>query len=451
MESFKAIFNLEFKRLFNKRSIGLFLLVLLLSLYFVQNGIQNYKNITENQKSFQDFERMRVKQYQNYNQYGTYGFRIFFVPSPLSVFFVNSSTISQLTSNVDSGERLNIYNSFKGKALFTEKAGGFKDFSGIMLLLGSLLVLYFGYEAMLYKDYFRFLSGFSGIGTMFVAAVLSRMLVLVLFFLVSGGLGLMLLKLNGIGLSGTEYLYFMHYLGGLLVMMIFFFCLGTIAGTIRSSFAGFVMVLLSWFVLVFLIPGVVSGITSSRAGNITSNYHLELQKLKRLMGFEKRAFEEVGVTSEENLNSVQRLVESYWHNEFKTIHALEEQLAREMNKNISDFRTLSMLFPSTQYLSASNEISSNGYESFNRFFQYIRSLKASFVRFCLDHRYYSPDSLADTDAELKVEPFIKQNENLFYARSTLPGQLKAGMLLNVIYIFILVIVAYTRFKNSLKL
>lgn len=451
MESFFPIYKLEFKRLFNKKTIGLFLFVTLLSLYFIQSGVSDYKLIIENKRSFQDFERMRVKQYQNYNQYGTYGFRIYFVPSPLSIFFVNTSTISELTSNVDSGEKLNIYNSFKGKTLFAEKSGGFKDFAGIMLLLGSILLLYFGYEAMIYKDYFRFMTGFSSHGVMFAAAVLSRILAMILFLILTAGLALTVLQINGIKLSAEEYVHFFHYQGGLVLLMIFFFCLGTIAGSMKSRFAGFVLVILSWFVLVFLAPGLVSGITSARAAHISSDYNLELQKLKRLMGFEKRAFKEVGVTSEENLDSVQQLVESYWNNEFKTIQALEEHLAEEMKQNIRDFKTLSLVFPSTFYLAASNEVSSKGYKSFIRFFQYIRSLKASFVRFCLDHRYYSPESLPDATTELKVKPFIKGDENLFYAKSSLPTLIVEGFMLNIIYILVLLVISYHRFKKSLEL
>jgi ABC-type transport system involved in multi-copper enzyme maturation permease subunit len=451
MESFNAIFKLESKRLINRKTIGLFFFVSLLALYYVQTGINNYKSIIENRDSFQAFEKMRVNQYQNYNQYGTYGFRLLFIPSPLSIFFVNSSVISELTSNVDSGVRLNIYNSFKGKSLFAEKSGGFKDFSGIMLLLGSLLVLYFGYEAMIYKDYSRFMTGFSDHRLLFAAAILARLTLIFLFLLITSWLALILLKLNGIQFSAGHYIYFGYYMGGLFLIQVFFFSLGTIAGSFKSPYLGFVLIIASWFALVFMLPGVVSGITSARADNISSNYHLEMEKLKRLMGFEKKALETVGVTSQDNIDSVQELIERYWNNEFKNIQALEIKLEDEMKRNINDFDLLSLFLPSTFYLAASNEISSKGYENFISFFNYIRNLKGEFVRFCLDHRYYSPESLADTSAELKVEPFIKRNENLFYARSRLPAHVLFGTLLTLLYIVGLLVISYARFRKSLQL
>jgi hypothetical protein len=438
----KVIFMLEFKKLLNKKFIGLFLFFSLLSLYFVQTGINHYKEIIENKDKFQDIERLKVNQYINYGQYGSYGFRILFMPSPLSIYFFNSCTISELTSNVDSGERLNIYNSFKGRTLFAEKAGGFKDFSGIMLLLGSLLVLYFGYEALIYKDYLRFMSGFIDYKKLFTSIILSRVLVFILFFLLITGISLVLLKINAVKFSNHEYLQLAVYMGTLVLMLIFFFALGTIAGAFKSRFAGFVLVIISWFVFVFLIPGVVGAINSQKADNIISDYHLELEKLKILMDFEKRALEEVGITSQDNIKEVREYIESFWNNQFNAIWAFEKKMEKEMEKNIRRFQRLSFLFPSTFYLASTNEISSKGYENFITFFRYIQTLKKDFVRFFINKRYYSNYS--------EVESFVKENENLFDARSRLPKGFFNGIQLTLLYIVVLFVISYARFKKSLE-
>lgn len=447
-----AILLLEIKRQFNKKTIGLFIVVVLLALYFVQIGTGNYENAIENIDTFRTFEKVKIQQYVNYNQYGTYGFRVLFVPSPLSIFFINSSTISQLTSNVDAGERLNLYNSFKGRTLFAEKSGGYKDFSGIMLLLGSLLVIYLGYESMIYKDYSRFMTGFTGHGRFFACILCSRLVLFSFLVLLSGGLALILLEINGIRLSPTELLNFTIYLGILELTMIFFFSLGTIAGSLKSRFAGFVMVIASWFVFVFLAPGIVSAITAGKADNIISNYRLELEKLKNLMDFEQRAIKEVGFTSEENIDAVRLLIESYWTNEFKKIQAFEKRLERDMQENIRLFESLSFILPSTFYMSSSNEISSKGYANFIRFFSYIQELKGKFVRFYLDKRYYlTPAEAGPPSPVINIEPFTKSRENLFYAESRLPGDLVPGTLLVMLYITGLLAASYIRFKKSLRL
>jgi hypothetical protein len=225
-------------------------------------------------------------------------------------------------------------------------------------------------------------------------------------------------------------------------MLIFFFALGTIAGTFKSRFAGFVLVIVSWFVFVFLIPGVVGAINSQEADNIVSNYHLELEKLKILMDFEKRALEEVGITSKDNIKEVRESIESFWNNQFNTIWAFEKKLETEMEKNIRRFQRLSFLFPSTFYLAATNEISSKGYENFITFFRYLQTLKKDFVRFFINKRYYSNYS--------EVEAFVKENENLFKARSRLPKGFSNGIQLTLLYIVVLFVISYVRFKKSLE-
>jgi ABC-type transport system involved in multi-copper enzyme maturation permease subunit len=448
MKTFAATYLLESKRLLKKKTIGLFLFLSLLSLYFVQIGLNNYINIIELKQEFRDIESLKVKQYINYNQYGSYGFRVLFIPSPLSIYFVNSSTISGLTANVDSGERLNIYNSFKGSTLFADKGGGFKDFSGIMLLLGGLLVLYLGYESFLHRDYLRFMCGFVDYKRIFFSFVLSRVFILVFLFLLISGISLILLGLNGIQFSGDEYAHFFTYLTTLTLVLVFFFALGTIAGSLKSGFAGFVMVIISWFVLVFLFPGIVNRITSREADNLVSNYKLELQKLKSMMDFEREALENLGSTTKDNLEAVRKSVEDFLEKGFKKIHAFEERLRNKMEENIRYFEFLSSLFPSTFYLSTSNEISSKGYENFILFFDYIRELKKKFLRFYLDHRYYSEDPF---DAPKRVESFIKGNENLFDSKSRAPRGFTRGILLTLAYIIGLFIISYYRFKQSLRL
>jgi hypothetical protein len=448
MRTFKAMYLLESKRLLKKKIVALFLFLSLLSLYFVEVGLSNYINIIKSKEEFQDIEHLKVKQYINYNQYGTYGFRVLFIPSPLSIYFVNSSTISELTSNVDSGERLNIYNSFKGRMLFADKGGGFKDFSGIMLLLGSLLVLYLGYESFIYRDYLRFMSGFTGYRKIFISTILSRVFILVFLFLANIGISLVLLEIHDIRFSRSEYAYFFTYLAILLLLLIFFFALGTIAGSLKSGFAGFVMAIISWFVLVFLFPGIVNTVTSRKADNIVSNYKLELQKLKSLMEFERQSLKELGSTTEDNIDAVRKSLEDFLEKGFPKIHAFEERLRDEMEENIRYFEFLSSLFPSTFYVSAGNEISSKGYENFILFFDYIRELKKKFLRFYVDHRYYSDDPF---DAPTKVKSFIKGDENLFHARNRTPWGFTWGILLILLYIVGLFIISYYRFKQSLRL
>jgi hypothetical protein len=445
MGKFFRIFSLETKRLFGKRTLGLFVLISLLSLYFVQLGIGQYKAIIESREKFQDLERTKVEQYINYSQYGAYGIRILFIPSPLSIYFANSSVISELTSNVDSGEGLKIYNSFKGKTLFTEKSGGFKDFSGIILLFGSLFVLYLGYESLVYKDYMRFLADFVAPPKLFASILLSRILLFTLVFAFNVGLSLSLLRINDITLSGEAFILLTVYIGVMALMLVFFFVLGSLGASFHSKFAGFAMIVSIWFVFVFLVPGTVNMVTARQAEDIESNYHLELEKLKTLMRFEERARKTAPLSKDwqRSASAVRKVAESYWDNEFSQTQAMEKGLARKVEKNIRFFQRLSSLFPSTLYLSASNEIGSKGYENFIQFFNYVHALKEKFVRYYAFKRFYGSSS--------KIESFVKGNENVFCARSRLPRYFLMGVMLMAVYIAALGVVSYFRFKRSLKI
>jgi len=441
----------ESRRLYNKKILGIYILFLILSLYFVQIGINQYKSITDNKQRFLDLEKMKVKQYQTIGQYGTYGFRVLFIPSPLSLFFANSSTISQLTSNVDSGERLNIYNSFKGQSIFAEKVGGFKDFSGMQLLLGSLLILFFGYEALIHKDYLRFTIGYVSYQRLYFSIIFFRMITFIFLFLLTSSLSLILIKLNGIDFFNDDWIKLGIYLATVILLLTFFFFLGTIVGSFRSRLTGFAMAFISWFGLVFFIPGVVSAITSSQADNIISDYYMELEKLKLLMEVEKRTKKNVAESPNKD-EEVLRQMENYWNHEFKEIQAFEKRMEGEMKKNIRLFQKLSFLFPSTFYLSTSDEISSKGYENFIMFFNYLQQLKTRFVRYYLDKKYnLSPPPSHPEATSPNIEPFTKNQENLFYAQSRLPQGFFIGLSLNLLYIAVLVLVSFFRFKHSLRL
>jgi hypothetical protein len=268
------------------------------------------------------------------------------------------------------------------------------------------------------------------------------------------GISLIFLEINGIKLLKQEYIHLSIYLGVLSLMLFFFFILGTITGLMKSRFAGFVMVVISWFVLVFLVPGVVNAVISRKADNIVSNYHLELEKLKKIMDFEKRALAEVGPSKNwrNNPNASREFMESFWNKDFKELQAFEKRLENEMVGNIRRFQILSFFSPSTFFLSIGDEISSKGYENFILFFDYIQKLKEKFVRFYLDKKYHSNSSPSgNTPTNIRIESFIKGHENLFYAKSRLPKDFFRGLGLTLGYITMLLVISYFRFKKSLRL
>lgn len=146
MSNFRVIFFFIIKKSFSKKNIFLYLFLSLLCFYITQAGINKYrKNLIETER-FINIEKIKVKQFINYSQYGARGFRVFFSPFPINSFFYNSSQFSNIKANIDTGEILSIFDTFKGKNLFNDRSNGFTDFSGIFFLFGSLIALYFGYR-----------------------------------------------------------------------------------------------------------------------------------------------------------------------------------------------------------------------------------------------------------------------------------------------------------------
>lgn len=441
--TFGSFFILEFKRFFSRKNIIILLLFFLLTLHFVDSGIDRHQQLNNNKIEFQKLEKFKVKQYVNYNQYGKYGFRLLFLPAPLSILFDNSGVFSEMTGNIDSGEVLKIYHSWKGKTLYDKKSGGFKDFSGLILLLGSLFALYFGYESFRYKEYLKFLSSLLNHRTVFFSVFFARTILLILFFLFEIGCALLLLKFNGITLLKSEYFHLWCYLLVMLMMVLFFFISGTVIGTFKSKPVSLITIISLWFGVVFFIPGTIDSIIYRKADTITSEFQLELEKLETLMNFEKRAIDEEGRFKRSNRNSeeVRELVESFWDVEFESIRAIEKKMENEMRKNSKLFQNLSLLFPSTFYISTCHEVSSRGYHSFIDFYINAQKLKEQFVRFYLNKVYHSNFSA--------VESFIKKEENFFYSKSGLPDHFGTGILLNCLFIISLLFLSYSRFRYIL--
>lgn len=177
---------------------------------------------------------------------------------------------------------------------------------------------------------------------------------------------------------------------------------------------------------------------------MTDSYYLELEKLKIIMDFEKRAYEEIGIfrSGKKAPPPVTDLVESYWKEDFKKIEGLELKLENEMKENIKSYQILSMFFPSTFYLSVGNEISSRGYDNFLAFYLYARDLKDRFVRFYFDKKFYTDH----TD----IESFVKGEENLFHACSRLPDTFGWGILITIFYTIVLLTVSRLLLFKKMK-
>ncbi|NIM17293.1 MAG: ABC transporter permease subunit [Candidatus Aminicenantes bacterium] len=442
MKSFKSFLLPEIKRFFCKRNAIIVGLLFGLSLIFVQVGIFQHVKTLEQKKIFQDCEKQKVSQFVNHRQYGTYGYRTIFLPAPMAVFFIDSGIVPNMTSYVDAGERLKIYLPLIGKNIFDIKKTGFMDFSGVILFFGTLMALFYGFDTFFSKEYLKFLSSLANPRTVFLSLVLSRTLILAVVFLVLFTGVILLTVINGFPVPLDRYFSVFFFM--VLLLSIFFFIMGTAASTSQSKILGIVIMIITWFILLFIVPPAVDKFIALKANNIIPLYRLEMDKLKIVMDFERRSIKEAGPLEqgEKITDADKKLALSYINNELNQIRLKEEKMKKQMRENISLIQGLSMVFPTTCYLSAVNEISSRGYENLLEYYGFALGQKQEFVTYIFEKVYFSNFS--------NVVPFADGDKNIFHAASRLPRVLWWGLLINLLYIAALSWWSYIRFKKALS-
>lgn len=483
MNIFKAFFFFELKRRLTWQTLAAFLLILALSFYFTYLGVLNYADITENKKDFQDSESLKVQSFNNYMQYGGYGFRLLFIPSSTNVFFYNTGLFLELIAQIDVGERLNIYDPVKGNKIFAEKPGKLMDFSGIILIFGSLIALFYGYDSFRHQEYSKFLTTICGYRRVFSFTWLSRMIILNLFFFIIAAISIafaiFLSKINKFPFSSQTFSYLSVFLLMMFLMLLYFFSIGAIAVLFKFKFKPLWMIsiiVFTWITSIYFIPAGINKYVESKTSSIISYYRTEFDKLKTVLDFEKWAASEL-----KKREVPQKELEERYNKSIKDMLALEDVRNADIFPNIKRLQNLSMLYPSTFYITVNREISSSGYQGVMSFFRYAFRIKEKFIfDFYTDRRNkererireerakqqvlqknqnkMNTDGKGDQEAKKnaqsekkqppKVESFIKGDENLFVAKSQLPKSFWMGLLMTVIYIVIISFLSFFLFQRS---
>jgi ABC-type transport system involved in multi-copper enzyme maturation permease subunit len=288
------IFKFEVNRiLFDKRSVIFLICLLAVTLYVVNIGISEYNSFKNSKEIFLNYEKEKVDKYLTYDQFGGFGFRVIYEPSPLAVFFNNSSVFGGLETNIDVREIVRVNDVKKGRPLF--KTGGHKDFAGIIFLFGSLYFLLMGLVNFKSDRLVKF-----AITRKYIPiSALFRLVLLVLAFAVIFLASFILVLLRGLSFSASEigaYLLFYLYT---LAFLVFFYCLGLLLSAMFRS-NKILTALIVWFSFIFIIPeiGKVSIISDSQA--IPLNETLNLKKFETLMNAEKQFHKDA--LAEQNFN-----------------------------------------------------------------------------------------------------------------------------------------------------
>jgi hypothetical protein len=446
MSTFKRLFSMELKRLIKPRPLIILSVFLAACLGLILYGSTEYNHMLKEKGSFDNFEKEKVSHYTTYTQYGGYGIRIFYEFHRAAILFINKGCPLEITSFVDSGERLKIYNPLGGRNLFKLKIfnAGITDFSGILIFFGGLVFLFYGYETLSRRKYLRFLASLFPGRRVYMLMFLSRNVIILMIFLIIVIFSVLVMLLNG--LSFPFQTPMLHFLLTAFLNLVFFFALGLCIGAVRSHLVGIPAIIGCWLLVVFLLPTAVNFFTAGNANHITSLYNLEMDKLKVIMNFEKQAIEKAGKFKYDEIvtEKKQEVMKGFIDNEFKAIHEMEDNLRAQVLNNIKVHHFLSSFFPGLLYFSVSDEVSSRGLLNHVEFHSYTQELKKDFFKYYMNKLFFSKEGNFS-----KIESFIKNNENIYHASSRLPYYYWLGILVTVLLIMLLFFIGYKGFNRVL--
>jgi hypothetical protein len=480
----RLIFKNELKNAFKKRfiiSIIFFAVVLQVFLHF---GKSKYYDNIASQDSLKKAENERVSHYLIYRQYATDGIMLMFVPSDLSILF-NHSNFELLLSNVNFTYKVNIFSPMKGKKFFSGDSY-FLNFMGLSLLFVFYFSIVYGKNLTFNSDYLKFLSNFSSKRKAFWFTSIFRLFLINIAFIIVFVINISVLLFYNINLFRLTLLPFFW---GLLLVTTLSFSMGCILGSIRNNFKRNTAFFFIYIISTILLPLSLNYYTQRKANDIKPVFEYDRDNLIIVMIEEEMMIKKHGVLkpgekpTEEMIRDARQVI----FNDFKKINENENQLKHIMMVKIKDNKFISSLFPTLFYFSISEDASTNSHDRFIDFYTYSQKRKQEFVLFCVDKIYPLPDTEKkekpavgkqstennqDSQADQAVKPgqgaqtkpptqttqpvlpkienFIKDNEDLFFAQSKLPRNFWLGSIISILWIAGFLFAAYRRTLKQIK-
>ncbi len=423
---FKYFIFWEAGRLTERKNILFVLSFLILALVLLQVSIEDHKKARDKVSQFQEFEREKVKQFTTMTQYGVYGFRLINFPASLEIFSFNSGIFRDFSTFIDSGERLKLYKSFP--AVLKK---GYADYSSFWLVFGSLLFGMYGYVTFRGDQMRAFLKSIAS-KKAFHYIVLVRLLVILLFTLTLFLLSYLLAYINGVLLPLVSLLFLWGLFFGFSIL---FFFIGLFLGFKKRI----VVLMATWFILVFLLPEI--GNLFYSANYNVNLYGLEKEKLKIFTDFERMVLDKVGRVKENNWNqpTVHQLYDLYMDKYFPRIIDIDKILIDSIRVYGNVKARSSLFIPSLFFKVAIEELSGNGSLSLIDFYEYSLKTKQGFFKHYAGEKFFGKN---------KPKVFFKGNENIFFSGSRFPVGFFPGVVLNLLYCLFLFWLSYSAFTRN---
>jgi len=407
----------------------------------VHKGAVESRKIWQDSREFKKIEALKFKNLLNYDEYADRGVNIFFSPYVSGILFSNPIMLSELSGKVNSIIALNIYNNCRNSVVMKGNSVFKFRFSSMAIILGSLAALLIGAAPFRDREFLKFLSSGWSPDMLFFSIMFSRIILIAFTFLVILGCGLLLLMVENIPFSGSDFSNILWYFILTCLVLIFFFVLGTILGNLQNKIGLFAGILVVWFFLVFFWPGVVDSNIEDKADKITSSYKTDTQKLQTVNEFENIYIKERGGFKNYTKEEAREIISGYVKNVFPKIEGMDEKQEAEIAAVIQDHMDLSVIVPTTFYNSTCNELSGRGYGNYLNFSKYLRQQRREFLLFWIDRVYYHDPK--------EMKNFVTGDENIFRGQCLKPQNFWTGCLIIIAWIILLGAISYVLYKRSL--
>ncbi len=393
-----------------KQIVTFYIVFLFISLVLTQIGISKVKNLYSEEQEFITLERRLIDSYGTYYQYGAYGIRLKIHPSGISALYVNSAPFI-IESFLDSGTRLNF-----SKAVTYDNAieqNGYLDYSWFISVIGSLLIVVWGWGTFRELDKIKFLISIAG-RRVKSEMLLARAVIILAGLLILLAATLLQFYLNGLGI---DVVYLGMFIGIVYLNYLFWLVLSAYLGIINSTKRIITMAVI-WLGLVMMLPEMEKYYFHKQAKTVVeSKYKHDGEKFEILMRYEDEAYKRSQryETKEEkkvaDKNSVEQIYKKIEH---PKLVKLEQQLISNLEGVVQNYQFLSSLTPMTFLRSVGYEVSTAGYHGYTEFSKHTIETQKQFMYYITDNLHLK---FPNYD---KVKPFIEGKGHIYYVRSTMP-------------------------------
>jgi hypothetical protein len=415
------ISKLEIKR--NIGKVGIFvLLFIIFGLLINQTAINNYRNIAKDE--FIKNESSKVDSYYTFNQYIAAGFRTMFMPAPISSIFYNSTILKDLQASIDTSFRLDLTSEGRREL-------GTLDFSWYLPFTVSIFVFFFGFFALQNternKDFLKLLLAFSSPKVLYFNIALSRLLLAILSLVIIFFAVYIQFLFNGFLITGLLPFFLVSNL-----LVIFFFGLGFVLGTLKKIIRGVVIAAVIWLILFLFWPNFLN-LKLSDKSKMKAIYENETIKINIITEGERKVIENLN-KGKDRIETIREYIENFLND--GKIEKIELDMLDKIKKKARAAQFWSIFNPVTFYQSVNNETSSMGYNGFCEFYKFNIEKKRGFINFYLKKLKSG-----------KVEKYLSGEEYIFYSKPSLPAYFGLGILLQLFYILLLFTFGFFRFKR----